>query len=120
ESILRSLLERRHLGLATHLLEGLLIRDPFPSKELLVKIDIESVESWLDWIHEVDATSSDAGFFFCDRLGRFLVSCTSSKTHELLLTLFNAESSRYRTVLATYVLPKMRDLTSEVLSEDAI
>ena len=81
---------------------------------------IKPIEYWLEWMKSEQLKDAELGFWFCDRLGNFLVNFTSSDTHALFVDEFNKKGSQYRQILATYILPKITNLTTDMLSEDAI
>lgn len=118
EAILVSLLKKRNPDLARHILESFI--SPSAHKIAVSTELIEPISFWLDWIQEKPLANPAENLMFCDRLGRFLTSYTSTDTNQLFVDEFNKESTPYRNLLSTYLLPRLADLTTERLSESAI
>ena len=52
--------------------------------------------------------------------GRLLSRAVPKKTQALFIAEFNKKDSSYRAILATLILPKFRDLTTDEFAEDAV
>lgn len=110
--LLLKLLHLRNSQLARALLEPFFSTE---SPEFEVKLD--DIEWWLEWMQEV--INTEEGFWFVNRLSRFIANYGDSKTLKSIIKIFN-ESSKFRPLLADYLLPEFRDLSCDDLNEDAI
>jgi hypothetical protein len=111
EELLIQLLRLRDTQLALVLL-GMVYQD-----QSLKEVDIGPIEWWLDWLVEERAES---GFWFRYQMAWLFGSVLSAGARNALLTEFNSGSSRFRRVLADYVLPRFPNLTTDSFSDDAI
>jgi hypothetical protein len=111
EDLFIQLLRLRDIRLATALLGEVV---PFDNQSL-EKLQIESVEWWLEWMMEKECES-----WFVLQLGSLLVQYLSDESRGQLVTEFNKTSSKFRRLLLHSALPFFDDLTTEAFSEDAI
>ena len=66
-----------------------------------------------------EVINTEDSFWFVDRLSHFITNYGDSETLRSVIRIFN-ESSKFRPLLARYLLPKFLDLSCDDLSEDAI
>ncbi len=115
ESILVALLKKRNVELARNLLEGLL-----GVQKSVFQVPIGPICWWLEWMAEVDTSNAHHAFWFCNRLGYFLARYTTLDARLSFLEEFNKRNSPYRNVLWNHILPRMEELNTDMLSEDAL
>jgi hypothetical protein len=113
ETLFVQLLRLRDTELARALLET-----QFGYRCTLGRLDIGAIHWWLDWLEE--EKQSESGFWFVDRLTWLFGRILDPESREAFVAEFNSPSSRFRRLLAHYVLPKFPDLTTDAFSEDAV
>lgn len=84
----------------------------------LGKLEIGSIQWWLDWMLEVVAT--DQGYWFVNQLGSVFAEHLSDEDQDKFIAEFNKSDSKFRRLLLRIVLPFRKDITTEAFSEDAI
>jgi hypothetical protein len=112
ETLFVDLLQLRDMSLARALLEVLM------DKGAIGTIEIGPIEWWLDWL--ADDTEPKAHWWFTDRLCNIFAEHLSVGAREAFVAEFNRAGSRYRPVLARFVLWRWRDLTTDDFSEEAL
>jgi hypothetical protein len=117
ESNLMALLKKREPKLVRHLLES--VYSGFGNNQNL-DIAIEPVDWWLQWMEEVDSSDREFGRWFCDRVASFWMSRTVPSNVQLIVEKFNETPAIDGKVIADYFLPRITNLTTDMLSEDAI
>lgn len=114
EELFLQLLRLRDVRLATLLFGG---SDP-PTVPGLGKLNIGPIYWWLEWMMEVCA--GGANTWFLNQLGGLFGNhLNHDMQHEFVLE-FNRPSSKFRRLLSQFVLPRLTDITTDMLSEDAI
>lgn len=111
EDLLVTLLRKRFYPLAFPILEQL-----FDSTQPLI-LEVEPPHWCLEWLSKL---KGEQRFWLGDRLGRLLSRAVPKKTQALFIAEFNKKDSSYRAILATLILPKFRDLTTDEFAEDAV
>lgn len=89
-----------------------------PSVHNLGNLDIEPIDWWFEWMME-EATTED-GYWFCHQLGSLFTEHVNNDVKDKFVSKFNKSDSKYRRLLLLFVLPHLRDITTDVFSEDAI
>ncbi len=119
EQVLINLLKQRKMEFTRFLLEPLL-RPRGQDFEISLEL-LKPLEWWLDWMNEVIETKGeDEGYWFCNRLGHLLSTYSSDEALSAFISLFNKNDCPYRKVLADYVLNGIPDLSTDMLSDNAI
>ena len=114
EELFVQLLKLRDVRLTAALLGGSVP----PLLPGLGNLNIGPIYWWLEWMMEVDANGANT--WFLDQLGGlFGVHLNREVQHEFVSE-FNESSSKFRRLLARFVLPHLTDITTEMFSEDAV
>ncbi|MDQ3131112.1 MAG: SIR2 family protein [Acidobacteriota bacterium] len=118
EETLFELLKSKNTLLARHLLEPFYLKineDTVFSPGLLTP-----VENWLEWLKNEELKKEVESYWFCDRLGNFLIDYSTEEIHSLFIDEFNKKNTEYREILSLYILPGITELNTDRLNEDAI
>jgi hypothetical protein len=113
ESLFIQLLRLRDAKLARALLEG-----QFLENCTLGELDIGPIYWWLEWLEAEERKES--GYWFVDRLTSLFGRVLNSEARHAFVAEFNARGSRFRKLLADYVLPRFPELTTDAFGEDAV
>ena len=114
EELFVQLLKLRDVRLAVALLGGSIP----PLLPGLGNLNIGPIYWWLEWMMEVDA--SGANTWFLDPLGGLFGAHLNREVQHEFVSEFNESSSKFRRLLARFVLPHLTDITTEMFSEDAV
>jgi hypothetical protein len=89
-----------------------------PSDSTIGELQIGPIEWWLDWLlEEKDARSA---FWLRYRVALVFSKCLSADTRQAFVTEFNWSGSKFRKLLARFILPYWSEVTTDLFSEDAI
>ena len=83
----------------------------------LGELDIGAIDWWLEWLEEGRGNS---GFWLASRMAHLFARGLDAESRHAFVAEFNTRGSRFRRLLANYVLPNFPDLTTDAFSEDAI
>jgi len=114
EDLFVQLLKLRDKQLASALFGG---NSP-PTVLNLGNLEIGPIEWWLEWMMGINTT--DDGYWFCVQFGALLGEHLDEKVQDEFIAEFNKTSSKFRRLLMKTVLPKCKNITTEVFSEDSI
>ncbi len=114
EELFVKLLRLQNARLATLLFGG---SSP-PTVPGLGNLNIGPIHWWLEWMMEVCAGDADA--WFLDQLGGLFGNHLNRDVQREFVLEFNKPSSKFRRLLFQLVLPHLPDITTDMLSEDAI
>ena len=84
----------------------------------LGELDIGAIEWWLEWLAEAAAIPTN--FWFLSQLGSLFAGHLDRAVQKQFVDEFNKKDSKYRDVLARFVLCFRENLTTDEISEDAI
>ncbi|MGJ5816414.1 hypothetical protein [Paludibaculum fermentans] len=113
ESLLVKLLKLRDVGLGRALLQKIVHR-----QEAIGEIEIGAIEWWLEWIGELH-TSKD-GWWFAYEISSMFSRALSPDARNRFVAEFNRPESQFRGLLAEWILPRFSNITTDLLSEEAI
>lgn len=116
EGLLVELLKLRDTNVAMPLIESLYVSY---KGEGLRGIELGPIDWWIDWLAEKDPSKLE-DYFFLDRISDFISMCLSVDVKRSFIASFNHAEPRVKSVLASSVLLKMADLTSDDLSEGSL
>jgi hypothetical protein len=114
ELLFVQLLKLRDKKLALILLENIYKNDDWTTE----KLEIGSIDWWLDWMFEEDDSKSQ--YWFLYRLGEFLGNFVNEETRRAFVVEFNRPGSKFRKLLLDFILPHCSELTTEAFNEDSI
>ena len=114
ESLFVDLLRLRDLRLARALFGG-----SVPLKLVgLGNLDIGPIDWWLDWM--TDEWGEDGNEWFLYQLGSLFGQHLSADVQEDFVSEFNMPSSKFRSVLLKFVVPRLSNLSTNAFSGDAV
>jgi hypothetical protein len=118
EPLFVALLQLRYRPLAVGLLESVYVAHGSPFGIL----DIGPIHWWLEWLLECakEQSNDSSSWLIIDRLTHVLAEYVSAETRAEYVAEFNNPTSAYREVLASDLLPKVRNITTDDFREDAI
>jgi hypothetical protein len=108
------LLKLRNIDLGLALLGGVCP----PHIQNLGELSIGSIDWWLEWILEANTTAENE--WFPNQLGALLAQYANKDAQEQLIAEFNKPSSKFRKALLNFVMPYLKELITDLFSEDAI
>lgn len=117
EELLLDLLRLRDIALAR-----VILPDGFPPEiRFNSKLAIGSIAWWLDWLDSmlVSERSTDA-YWVSHQVGSLLAEHATKEVIGEFITEFNRPDSRYRKVLLRVILPRVSEVTTDVLGKDAV
>ena len=118
EALFLQLLRLRDTRLALALLGDVYMRGTIGELKI-AELEVGEVGWWLEWLTE-EASNGEVGYWFCYQMGWLFGIRLSAGASNALVSEFNNAVSRFRGLLARYVLPHFPDLTTDALSADAI
>ncbi len=117
EALFLQLLRLRDTRLALALLGDVYMRDAVGELKV-AELEVGEVGWWLEWL--MDEVHDESGFWFCYQMGWLFGTWVNAGARKALVSEFNRTGSRFRGLLARFVLPHFPDLTTDALSENAI
>ncbi len=113
EALLVQLLRLRDIQLALALLDNVSFG------WTIGELEIGPIDWWLEWL--VEAQDDKAlGFSFRYSMSELFARYLSAESRRAFVTEFNKSGSKFRGLLARFILPLRSDLTTDEFSEDAI
>jgi hypothetical protein len=109
EKLFVDLLKRRDSALAPTLIDNI---------EDVGELDFGSIDWILEWLDE--ERTKNHHFMLYDRMSRLIEEKARPAIREAFLSEFNSNKSKYLSVLASSILLARSDLTTDMLSENAI
>lgn len=112
ERLFVKLLRLRDVSLAAALFGG---SSP-PDVPNLGVLDIGPLDWWLDWVLEVEGGGESQ--WFVDQMGGLLAGHLNQDTLDQILIEFNKPDSRFRSLLLCFVIPHIKEITTDAFTED--
>ena len=113
EELLIQLLRLRDTKLASALLNMVYGKHDVQLRE----VEVGPIRWWLDWM--IEERRGD-GFWFVYQMAWLFGGILTESARKALVAEFNRGDSRYRSVLADFILPRFPDLTTDVFNDNAI
>lgn len=99
-----------------------LLGDAIPANfDNLDTLEVGAIEWWLEWMLEVERTSTDnSGYWFLNQLGALFANQVGKEKRDLFVAEFNKADSKYRKLLLRFLIPYFKDTTTDAFNEDTI